>query len=152
MGSSSSCLSSLDNLIYICYNISDKENEEKYHYLFDQLEKENFTIVTSKDINMDQNPAIKNYNVFLENMNDLVHNVPFIIVCLDEHYLNCVQQIKELNKILERENNILYLKMNENNTNTIFASMDLKGLIKKNECLILRENNMEKIMNLVKSK
>jgi len=144
MGASSSFLDSLKDMVYISYDISDKKNEEKYISLIHYLEQANITVITSKNIF-----ATKlNYVDYLNNMNELVHNVPFIIVCLTNNYLKCVQQIKELNQILDREKKILYLRMDDNR---ILSQTDLNGLIKNNECIFLEEKIFYKIVDQVKN-
>lgn len=143
MGASSSCLNTLDTVVYISYDLSDKINKKKYTLLFDELEKKNLTIISSKNFDNKEFNYNSNYN------NELVHNVSFIIVCLTSNYLKCVQQIKELNKILERENGILYLRMDNND---LLTQTELNGLIKKNECFLLEEKNMEKILDIVLSR
>jgi hypothetical protein len=150
MGSSNSLISSFDNVVYICYDLLDKENEPKYQNLFHQLKQKNFIVINSSNT---QNDEI-NYDLFTKNMNDFVNRVPFIIVCLNNNYLKCAQQIKELNTIMDREYNIIYIKMEkeeeeeeEEQKNKLLM---LKCLVKTNELIVYNENNMEEILNKIK--
>lgn len=145
MGASSSFLESLNNSVYISYDIADEFNKDLYLSLFNCLEQEHITIITSKNLMNNE----LNYHDYLNNMNEIVHSVPFIIVCLTNNYLKCVQQIKELNQILDREKNILYLRI-DNNNNEILNQPELNSIIKSNDCLLLKEKNFYEIVKIVK--
>lgn len=117
MGTTASILN--ENYIYISYSSSCKEN--KYVMQFAKnLELLNYNIINTKI-----NDIFKDISTYKENIEYVIKNSQYIIVCISPQTISSIFQIIEMNKIWDNNKNIIYIMTNSNYTpetdNTLYA-------------------------------
>ena len=122
MGASTSIANNFQNTIFVCYDTN--EDESICLDLVEHLEKHGYHIITSKHI--------KDFiSSTQEDIKSIIHRTNSIIICVSTTWVRSYQQSREMNEILDRETNIIYLMTNINYTPQ--TNKELQGIIKGNK-------------------
>jgi hypothetical protein len=144
-GATSNILINPESIIYISYNKTEKLHTDICEKLSKQITtNSNFHVLTSK--NIEELSDIK-YDDFAVQFGSLIQSVFTIIICISPDYLQCFQQTKELNNILERSSNLIFIMME--NTFTPLTNTELNIFIKNNTWITIDDinNNENKILS-----
>jgi hypothetical protein len=101
-------------------------------------------VITSKNI---EDSKETEYADFASQLGPIIHGVHSIIICISPNFFQSFQQTKELNQIIDRTMNLLYIMMEP--SFTPITNKELKTFIKNNNWATLQdiENRENKILS-----
>jgi hypothetical protein len=108
MGSTSSIFK--QNYLYISYSSSCKENQYVSQFA-EKLEEFNYNIINTKI-----NDIFRDITTYQENIDSIIKNSHYIIVCISPQTISSVFQIIEMNKAWDNNKNIIYIMTDSNYT------------------------------------
>lgn len=129
MGASSSIFMNIENTIYISYNTKEKLQADFCEKLTVCITTtSSYQVITSKNI---EESKETDYADFASQLGPIIHGVHSVIICISPNFFQSFHQTKELNQILDRESNLLYIMMEP--AFTPLTNKELKTFIKNND-------------------
>jgi hypothetical protein len=144
MGASSSILLNIENFIYISYNIKEPKHTDFCKKLCNYITcNSSFQVITSKNI---EESSETDYIHFSSQLSGIINKVPFIIICISPNFFQSFHQTKELNHLIDRSFNVLYIMMET--SFTPITNKELNSFIKKNNWVTLENITFQDINNI----
>jgi hypothetical protein len=147
MGASSSIFMNIENTIYISYNTKDILQTDICEKLSGCItNNSSYQVITSKNI---EESKETDYADFASQLGPIIHGVHSIIICISPNFFQCFHQTKELNQILDRSANLLYIMMEP--SFTPITNKELNTFIKNNNWITLQDINNNNSENQILS-
>ena len=146
MGATSSVNNNLQNIIYISYDSSNKDNIYIKKILNDFEENKLNVLKTNHDLILD------NVIDYTETINKVINDSLYVMVCITNHTIKSFIQTIEMNSILELESSskIIYIATDKNYTP--LSNEEINYIVKKNKWYpVYDDETFDETLNTIKN-